>query len=125
MTSARQQVAEAISSVLPRNWRIVPYLTSFDNIDQPIVMIHATGVARFAQAPQGTYEVTFEATVLDPSKDPARVWEVLDDEVFEAIAALDSIDSLNWTGAEPVVISNLFGWNITFTVPYEHTDSEE
>jgi hypothetical protein len=115
----------AIAPVLPRGWKVVPYLTSFDNITQTIVMIHATGVQRFPQAPAKTYEISFEATVLDPSKDPARVWDSLDDEVLEAIAALDSIDSLNWTGAEPVVISNLFGWNITFTVPYEHTDSEE
>ncbi|MDP4333555.1 hypothetical protein Q7F20_09240 [Curtobacterium sp. A7_M15] len=126
MTSARQQVVDAITPVLPKNWRVVPYLTSFDALTQTIVMIHATGVERFPQAPAKTYQITFEATVLDPSKDPARVWDSLDDEVLEAIAALDTIDSLNWTGAEPVAYPaetpQFFGWTITFTVPYEHED---
>ncbi|OII04312.1 hypothetical protein [Curtobacterium sp. MCBA15_008] len=122
MTSARQQVVDAIKPVLPQSWRLVPYLTSLDAISQTTVMLHATGVERFPSAPAKTYLITFEATVIDPSKDPARVWDALDDEVLEAIAALDSIDSLDWTGAEPVAISNLFGWTITFTVPYEHED---
>lgn len=120
--TARQQVVDAIAPVLPKNWKVVAYLTSFDAIDQTVVMIHATRVTKFQQAPQGTYTVEFEATVLDPSKDPARVWDALDDEVLEAIAALDSIDSLDWTGAEPVSISNLFGWNITFSVPTQITE---
>jgi hypothetical protein len=126
MTSARQQVVDAIAPVLPKSWRVVPYLTSFDALSQTTVMIHATSVERFPAAPAKTYQITFEATVLDPSKDPARVWDSLDDEVLEAIAALDTIDSLNWTGAEPVAYPaeepRFFGWNITFTVPYEHED---
>lgn len=122
MTSARQQVVDAIKPVLPKNWKVVPYMTTLDTITETVVMIHATRVERFAQAPQGTYTIQFEATVLDPSKDPARVWESLDDEVLEAIAALDTIDSLDWTGAEPVAISNLFGWNISFSVPYQHSE---
>jgi hypothetical protein len=124
VTSARQQVVDAIAPVLPKAWKVIPYLTSFDNLDQTIVMIHATGIQRFASQP-ALWETTFEATVLDPSKDPGRVWDSLDDEVFEAVHALDTIAALNVTGAEPVAISNLFGWNITFTVPNEHTDSEE
>ena len=120
--SARQQVVDAIAPVLPKNWKVVPYLTSFEAIDQTVVMIHATRVTKFQQAPQGTYTVEFEATVLDPSKDSARVWDALDDEVLEAIAAIDAIDSLDWTGAEPVSFSNFFGWNITFSVPTQITE---
>lgn len=120
MTTARQQVVDAITPALPKNWKVVPYLTSFDALDRTVVMIHATRVTKFSQAPQGTYSVEFEATVLDPSKDPARVWDSLDDEVLDAIAALDSID---WTGAEPIAYPadspRFFGWNITFSVPTE------
>ncbi|PYY57772.1 hypothetical protein DEJ17_09740 [Curtobacterium sp. MCSS17_011] len=101
----------------------MPYLASFENIDRTIVMVHATGVEKFPQA-SGYLRINFEATVLDPSKDPARVWDALDDEVLEAIAALDAIEALDWTGAEPVAISNLFGWNITFSVPTEITPKD-
>jgi hypothetical protein len=120
--TARKQVVDAIEPLLPKSWKVVPYLTSFDNIDRTVVMVHATRIAKFPQAPQGTYVIEFEATVLDPSKDPSRVWDELDDEVLEAIAALDTIDSLDWTGAEPVAVSGLFGWIITFSVPTQITE---
>lgn len=116
--TARQQVVDAITPALPKSWKVVPYLTSFDNLDQTVVMVHATAIARFEAQP-ALWQTTFEATVLDPSKDPARVWDSLDDEVFEAVHALDTIPGLLVTGAEPVAISNLFGWNITFSVPNE------
>lgn len=122
MTTARQQVADAIKPVLPKSWRLVPYLTTFDALDRVVLMLNPTKVERFPQAPQGTFAITFEATVLHPSKDEAKSLAALDDDVLETIAALDTIAAVNFTDASPVSYSNYFGWLVTFTVPYNRTD---
>ncbi|ROP64694.1 hypothetical protein [Curtobacterium sp. ZW137] len=125
MATAREQITEAVAPLLPKTWKLVPYLDSVDQLSQVTVMLHATTIAPHPVTPLGEFELTFEATVLDPQKDPARVWDALDDEVLEAVAALNSVEGLRVQTAEAVAVSGTFGWNVTFTVPYTRTDSEE
>lgn len=125
MTTAREQVTEAVAPLLPKAWRLMPYIDTVDQLSQVTVMLHASRIAPHPTTPLGEFELTFEATVIDPLKDPSRVWDSLDDEVLELIAALDTIDGLHFTEAEPLAIGNAFAWNVTFTVPYSRTDSEE
>lgn len=123
--SAREEVTAAVTPLLPKGWRVVPYLDTLDQLTQVTVMLHATTIAPHPTTPHSFFELTFEATVLDPQKDPARAWDALDDEVMEAVAALDTIDGLRFVSADAVAVSGTFGWNVTFTVPYNRTDSEE
>ena len=117
MPTAREQLAAELKPLLPKSWSLVDYMTDFDQITKPTVMLHIAEVGKFPQAPLGLLLVTFEATVLAPSKDPSRAWGVLDDQVLETIHALNTIDALDFIRAEPLVYSNHFGFNITFTVP--------
>ena len=117
MPTAREQVATQLQPLIPKAWKLVDYLTDFDQISGPTVMLHVTEIGKFPEAPQGYLLVTFEATVLAPGKDPSRVWGALDDQVLETIHALDTIDGLDFLNAEPVVHSNHFGFNIRFSVP--------
>lgn len=123
--TAREQITEALTPLLPKAWRVVPYLDSVDQLSQVTVLIHATTIAPHPTTPHSFFELTFEATVLDPAKDSSRAWDALDDEVLETVAALDTIEGLRFVTAEAVVVSGAFGWNVTFTVPYSRTDSEE
>lgn len=117
MPTARQQVAANLKPLLPKGWVLVDYMTDFDTITKPTVMLQVTEIGKFPQAPLGYLLVSFEATVLAPSTDPSRVWGLLDDQVIQVIHDLQTIDGLDFQTAEPVVHSNHFGFVIRFTVP--------
>ena len=119
MTTARQQVAAALTPLLPKTWKLVDYMTSFDSITSPTVMLHVSDINPFPQAPQGLLLVTMEATVLASNKDSSRAWGVLDDQVLELIHDLDTIEAVAFVTAEPLSYSGHFGWNIRFTIPTE------
>lgn len=125
MASAREQITEVVAPLLPTAWKLVPYIDSFDQLSQVTVMLHASRIEPHPVTSASAFQLTFEATVADPQKDASRVWDALDDEVMELIAALDAVDSLGFVSAEPLAIGNAFAWNVTFTVPYSRTDSEE
>lgn len=117
MATARQQVASALRPLLPKTWKLRDYMTDFDKLSSPTVMLHVTEVGPFPQAPLGHLLVTMEATILCPNSDPSRAWGVLDDQVLELIHDLGTIDALTFSTAEPIVYSNHFGFNVRFTVP--------
>lgn len=119
MTTARQHVVSHLTPLLPKSWAVVDYLTEFDRLSRPTVMVHAINIEKLPASPQGALLVTFEVTILDPHTDSSRAWGVLDDEVVELIQALDTDPALGFTGAIPTVYSNNFGWNLTIAVPFE------
>lgn len=116
--TAREELRDFLTPLLPAGWRLVPYADSLDTPDAPTVMLHATTVTRAPAAPLGSFLTTFVASVIEPAIDPQQAEGLLDDELAEFLAALDSASTIVWTSAERVVfgLSELPAWDITLQV---------
>ncbi|MET4053588.1 hypothetical protein ABID81_002966 [Frigoribacterium sp. PvP054] len=113
--TTRQQLADALKPALPAAWVLVPYSRNLDVLSKVTVMLHASRIERAPAAPMGALVSQFTITVIDPQDDPTRAWGALDDEVMELIFALDEL-GVQWTAAEPVLVQNNLGWEITIDI---------
>lgn len=111
--SARTEIAAALKPLLPKSWKIVPYGDSLDVVSNVTVMVKLTRIEKVPTAPLGAYLSHFTITVIDPSTDPAKSEDRLDDEVHALLAALDGINNTLWTQAEKVLFSETnLAWDI-------------
>jgi hypothetical protein len=117
MTSARKHLADTLSELLPKKWKLIPQQDNFDAITDPVVMLSQTRISPSAQAPLAVHDVEFEVGIIDPSQVPSIAEDSLDTEVDTLLFALETIPTLAWTGAERVVYDQRYqGWKITIVV---------
>jgi len=104
--------------VLPKTWTIIPYADQTDRLERVTVILNQITIAHAPEVPGGAHMVTFEALVIEPSTDPARREDSLDDAVDNVLHALDDLPNLRWTEATKV------GWgdpvsNIAYRINLE------
>jgi hypothetical protein len=98
--TTREQLVEALTPMLPKKWRVIPFSRNVDIPTVPFVMVHASRIAKMPEAPGARHTVEFTVSVFDPHDDPSRAQGALDDEVIALIHALDTIRYVKWTSAE-------------------------
>ncbi|MGO2658425.1 MAG: hypothetical protein ACTH9T_04840 [Mycetocola reblochoni] len=107
MTSARHQLAAALTPLLPPTWRIVPYERSIDRPSSVVVMLKQSTITRHPSAPDGAHLVEFVVTIISPHEDNAAAEDQLDDGVIELTHALDDA-GLGWDTATKVSFADRF-----------------
>lgn len=115
--TAREGLAETLKPMLPKGWNLIPYQDNTDTLSDVTVMLKQTSLTKFPGAPLGSYLSEFIVTVVDPTIDPAKAEDRLDDEVHELLAALDGINNTLWSRAEKVLFNEThLAWDITVQV---------
>lgn len=103
----RQSVLDAIKPLLPEDWELLPYGTTFENLDHVVVMLTMKSITRAVWAPKSgwrAYGATL--TILHPNQDPSQLWGLIDDDIIDLLNALDDVGAdhnIKWTGANYVI----------------------
>lgn len=108
MTTAREQLAAVLAPLLPTDWKLIPYQDSVDTLSDVTVMLKLASVEKHPSAPLGAYLARFTITVVDPSQDPQKAEDRLDDELLALLAALDSLNNSLWSTAEKVLFQDRY-----------------
>ena len=115
--TTREQLVEALTPLLPKAWKVVPYSRNLDALSAPTVMVHLSNITRAPAAPQGALLSEFTVSVLDPQTDPERAQGALDDEVMDLIHAIDDLPGwIVWDSAEPTLVGDYLAWDLKTTV---------
>lgn len=115
--TTREQLVEALSPLLPKAWKVVPYSRNLDAISVPTVMVHLSNLSKAPSAPQGVLLSEFTISIIDPLTDPERAQGALDDEVMELIHAIDALPGwIVWESAEPTLVQDALAWDVRTTV---------
>lgn len=117
--SARDIVEAALRDKLPKLWKLVPAQVNIDTPSTTTVILKLQSLQNAAEAPQGAYEYTFVATLIEPGSDIERVERILDDHVEDLWIILESVPNIQPTKAEKVAVGDtLLGYDLTFTALY-------
>lgn len=106
--SVRDELAAALTPLLPAGWKLIPYQDSVDTLNDVTVMLKLASVEKHPAAPLGAYLTKFTVTVVDPSKDMGKAEDRLDDELLALLAALDGINNSLWSTAEKVLFQDAY-----------------
>lgn len=116
----RQSVINRLKPLLPRKWKLLPYGTNLDTLSVTVVMLTIQSITRTPAAPQShrTYAATL--SIFQPSTDPERLNDPLDDDLIDLLNAIDELEDVKWTKAERVLGNNdsNYGFDITIEVVY-------
>lgn len=117
--SARDIIEDALTETLPKGWKLIPAQTAIDTPSTTTVILKLRSLENAKEAPQGAYEYTFIATLVEPGEDVIRVEKALDDHVEDLWLLLEAIPNAQPTKAEKVAVGDaLLGYDITFTALY-------
>lgn len=117
--SARDIVEAALRDALPKQWKLLPTQVNFDTPATTTVILKLQSLENAKEAPQGAYEYTFVATLVEPGSDIARVERILDDYIEDLWLLLEAVPNIQPTKAEKVAVNDaLLGYDLTFTALY-------
>lgn len=117
MTNARKHLAERLTAILPKGWRVVPYGTDLDVLSTPVVMIQQSRIKPSNHSPLGRHSVEFTVTLIDPSQDERLAEDHLDDQIDTLLYALETFGELVWTDAQRVLFQTTYNaWEISITL---------
>lgn len=122
--SYRQDIVDAITPLLPAEWRVEPYSDEPDVLDRPLVMVTSTSME--PGAIRATYGVEFHVYVLTPNlDDPLRDADAIDDAVLLLLHALLRMRAVTQGRSERVTFQGGHPcWDITITVQASITDDD-
>ncbi|MBH0054482.1 hypothetical protein I6E74_09925 [Salinibacterium sp. SWN139] len=114
--SIREQLADAITPLLPSTWKIVPNQVGVETLSKVTVVIKHLQMSKFPEAPIGHLQHELTITIIDPHTDQVRAENALDDSVLELVTALDSIPGLIIKLAKKVFTDETYlGWDVEIT----------
>lgn len=99
MVNARRYLAEQLTPLLPRGWKLVPYGVSLDHVAEPVVMIQQVSVTPTEQAPLAYHTITLAVVIVSPITLEESAEDAIDANVNELLFALDELESLSWSNA--------------------------
>lgn len=114
----RSVLVDGLKPLLPRDWKLMPYRTTTDDINQVTVWVKLRSLEKLAEAPASGYMVaSFVVTVATPKAALAEADADLDDRVVELVHALDALQMVRRSSAEQVAVSDThLGFDITVEV---------
>ena len=98
--TVRAQLEADLKPHLPRGWRLIPYATNLDVIDQHTVMTLQESIERVPEAPIGAVKVDFKVIIIEPKTDPKTAEDALDDAVTDLLLSLNKARQVHWSRAE-------------------------
>lgn len=105
--NVRQSVIDAVKPLLPTDWELLPYGTTFENLDHVVCMLTMKSIARAKEAPQSGWRAyTATLTILHPNQDPSQLWGLIDDDIIDLLNAVDEVGAqhnIRWVKADYVI----------------------
>lgn len=111
----RSTLVEGLRPLLPRRWKLHPYRTAPDAINQTTVWVKLGSIEKLAEAPiSGVNLVTFVVTIAVPEADFAEADERLDTDVIALTDAIDALPMVRRARADAVAVTDLYlGYDIS------------
>lgn len=103
--STRSNVADALKPLLPKTWKLVHSRRNIDTLTVPTAIVWLDGFKPLPAAPQTKRIARGLITLVDPTTDPEKGEDNLDDEVERLTAAIDDLRPtipIRWTDARRV-----------------------
>ncbi|MFC5930206.1 hypothetical protein D6T64_05640 [Cryobacterium melibiosiphilum] len=104
--TAREQLVTALTAVIPRTWKLVPYQDNLDTLDRVTLVLKQSTISKAPAAPQGAHIVSYLLTLVTPETDAQKAELALDALVDELLFMLDGITWLTWDTATKVQFSD-------------------
>jgi hypothetical protein len=117
MAGPRNTLVTLLTPLLPAGWKIVRTEEALDKAVKPVVILKQSRIQKSEVAPLGWHEIFFTVTVLSPLENRTRAEDQLDTLVNTTIHAIDECESLLWTSAEKVLVSEKYiGYDINLSL---------
>jgi hypothetical protein len=103
--STRKNVADKLKPLLPKGWKLEWSRRNLDAIAVPTVIVWIDGFKPLPEAPKTKRLARGIITLVDPSTDPAKGEDSLDEEVDKLTDAIDDLRPaipIKWTDAHRV-----------------------
>lgn len=116
--SARRQIIDELTPLLPTTWRVVGYADLPDQVAKPTVSLWVDSYEPRGDA-AGTYQATVQVWALTKFQDMSKAEDDLDEMLEVLLPALKQIPFIEFDRAERGVLDDTFhGYNIQAHVPY-------
>lgn len=114
----RSTLVDGLRPLLPRGWKLVPYRTVPDDINQTTVWVKLDTIDKLPEAPaSGTNLCTFVVTIASTKASLQEADADLDDRVIELVHALDALPLVRRASARQVAVTEVhLGYDITVEV---------
>lgn len=113
--TVRSALVDGLRPLLPRGWKLVPYRTTTDDINQVTVWVKLETIGKLTEAPASGYLlVTFTVTVASTKASFTEADRDLDGRVIDLFDAIDSLPMIRRAEAKAVAVSDThLGYDIT------------
>jgi hypothetical protein len=127
--SIRQYVIDQIKDLLPKTWVFQPAGNTPEVVTKPTVVLTIQTVERNKANPMGARLVSYTLTLIEPTLDPSKASEALDDKLLALLDALDEAvrtksSAIVWESASRGLSNGNIGYDISIQVPYNTTQED-
>jgi len=124
MSTLAEQLETMLTTYLPEGWTLIPYTTTPDVLDRPLVMID---IKTIAPGPaQGVLQAGARVYILKPSlDDAARNEQTVDEAMPFVVDILSRVQAVQGIEASRGTFLDLFpAWDVTLTLFVPLVDDE-
>lgn len=115
--SARQQLIDILTPIVPDSWALIPYEDDVDEVATLTLMVRQRGFTKPPAAPvSGKYLTSYILTLIAPGTDFKGAEDDLDDAVATLLIALDGVNKTWWEKADKVIAVNRLAYDITLNL---------
>ena len=114
----RSALADELSPLLPESWELAPFESTLSALDHTVLMLRYQGFELTAgDAPGGSYQHSFQVTVIVPTESDVDMADALLDDALES--AMDAFNAVPWvlvSRADKQVFMDTYPcWDFTLT----------
>lgn len=125
LANLRADVTAQIKALAPKRWVFIPYQKAVEPIKVPTVMLSLQNYKRHPQAGfnPNMRQVTYELLLMEPTQDPGKSDDALDDELIDLLAAIDQIEGIDWDTAQRGLDPSAQYPAYIITITFDHNTS--
>lgn len=110
----RSTIVDQLSGALPSSWTIMDDERAINTIARPTAIVSVRSLAPSDFAPLSAITVTVALIILSAHTDASKAEDDLDDLLFQALTAFQTLPNLTWTDATKIVhLDRYMGYEIT------------
>lgn len=124
-TTVRTALYDALKPLLIGKYSLRPNGTNLEQIAKPTVLVRLLTIQPTPERPLSSLTLGYTVTLASPKTSPQQAENDLDGDVFEILQRLDQIESVEWSQASKVTVSDKYlGYDITVSMLTNPPDQE-